>query len=320
MEKQYEVISYTGQNYKFTVGTERYCMPHIHRELELGMILRGNVVLNVDGRHKTVRSGDFMLLNPCQSHETYSENTAESFDFVELQLSPAFFKSYFPEISRREFSSTVITPEDLGEENHRELAGLLTDSALCYFRQEPRYELKCAAMINRIFDLLLELVPSRLLDNQEMQRASVRKARIQRIADWMGENYEQKLLLSELAEREQLSMTHLSHFFTENFGMPFQEYLTHLRCQRAAELLRTNLPMAEVSLACGFSAPRYLDRGFRKLYGMSPREYRALHGARASRAAARDREEQREWVEAVIHPAEDAVRVIEAALERRGHD
>lgn len=272
MKKQYELISYEGQNFKYLIGSVSYCIPHIHREIELGMVLGGEVCFRVNGQRHVLKRGDLWLLNPCQSHETICEK-GDSFSFVELQLSPSFFKSYFPDILRTEFEQTVVNQDRIGQENYRRLARILTDSAMIYLRREPRFELKCAALINEIFDLLLEIVPYRLLDVQEMQRAGIRQARIQRISGYIEENYDQKLLLSDLARQEGLTMPHLSHFFTENFGMSFQDYLLHLRCERAREFLLEGRSLAEVSIVCGFSAPRYLNAGFSRIYGMSPKEY-----------------------------------------------
>ena len=45
------------------------------------------------------------------------------------------------------------------------------------------------------------------------------------------------LLLDELAGREGLSVSYLSHFFRDNLTRTFQDYLAGLRCERARRLL-----------------------------------------------------------------------------------
>ena len=49
------------------------------------------------------------------------------------------------------------------------------------------------------------------------------------ILSYIEANYQEKLLLSDVARHEHLSVTYLLHFFTENFGLNFQEYLSNLR-------------------------------------------------------------------------------------------
>jgi len=41
MTDEYEVISYYGINYKFSTVSAIYCAPHIHKEIEIGMVLEG---------------------------------------------------------------------------------------------------------------------------------------------------------------------------------------------------------------------------------------------------------------------------------------
>lgn len=44
----------------------------------------------------------------------------------------------------------------------------------------------------------------------------------------------------------------------------------------ARELLLTDRSLLDISLACGFSSPKYFQRAFARQYGAAPREYRRL--------------------------------------------
>ena len=58
------------------------------------------------------------------------------------------------------------------------------------------------------------------------------------------------MLLGDLAEEMGVSLYYLSHFFKENFGMPFQEYLSRLRCEKARhDLLMTDLSLLDQYLS-----------------------------------------------------------------------
>ena len=72
-----------------------------------------------------------------------------------------------------------------------------------------------------------------------------------------------------------VSLCYLSHFFTENFGISFQQYLAKIRCDKARrQLLLTDHSLLTVSIECGFSDPKYFNRAFAAQYGMTPRAYR----------------------------------------------
>ena len=84
-------------------------------------------------------------------------------------------------------------------------------------------------------------------------------------------------IAQKLAQELGVNVYYLSHFFREQFGLSFQEYVGKLRCEKARrELLLTNRSLLDISLACGFSSPKYFQRAFARQYGATPREYRRM--------------------------------------------
>ena len=155
------------------------------------------------------------------------------------------------------------------------LKRLLEDGARDYFAEKDFFELRCASGINQLLAMLLENVPHRRMDEEELRRNDFRMNRMQRITNYIEEHVGERLLLSDLAKKEGLTLNYLSHFFKDNFGMPFQTYLQHLRCRRAAHLLLETMDSpSEISIQCGFSALKYMNQGFMSLYGCKPSEYR----------------------------------------------
>lgn len=67
----------------------------------------------------------------------------------------------------------------------------------------------------------------------------------------------------------------LSSIFKKNTQMCAKEYITRTRINKAEHLLTTtDDKISEVALNSGFSDPNYFSRMFRKIRGMTPREYR----------------------------------------------
>jgi len=86
--------------------------------------------------------------------------------------------------------------------------------------------------------------------------------------------------LDELAAEAGLSLFHFARMFKQSVGMPPRVYLTHLRLERACELLRqTNLSVTDVAQEVGYSSSQVLARVFIKHRRVSPSEYRrAMRG------------------------------------------
>lgn len=290
MKNVYELIRYDGPNYKFSVGWGYYVTSHIHREIEFGMVLDGTIRILSSGRQWDVHPGEFWVLNPCQCHEFTVARADTPYAFLELQIPTSFFREYFPQADRIRFADVVLTAQGAGEENYTRLWRLLFASALRYFAREENYELTCTGDVNYLLDALLRCAPHALLSPEELRASNARMPRVQRMADYIEEHCGEKLLLGDLARREGLSLSYMSHFFRDNFSMPFQTYLQHVRCHRAGVMLvETELSPTEISFACGFSALKYMNQGFRALFGCTPAQYRALLRKEAKRSPARQR-------------------------------
>lgn len=129
--------------------------------------------------------------------------------------------------------------------------------------------------INTIFASLLANVPYQVFDQAQMENKVRYEKRIRRILMHLEEHFREPVRLRDLAELEGITQTHLSHFFAEQLGITFQEYLTRLRVEAAMYLLKTtDLAVTNIAFECGFSDPKYLNQGFKKLLGVSPHEWR----------------------------------------------
>ena len=84
--------------------------------------------------------------------------------------------------------------------------------------------------------------------------------------------------LGELAETVRLSPQQLTRVFAEAFGKTPIAYLTMLRVQEMARLLReTDLPVAAAGRRVGWSSRSRATEAFIEHVGLSPSRYRAMH-------------------------------------------
>ncbi len=82
--------------------------------------------------------------------------------------------------------------------------------------------------------------------------------------------------LKGLADEMGYSPRHMGRKIMEASGGSFSDLLTRIRLQRAAELLQdTHLPVEAVARECGYQTTSGFYKGFIKIYGMAPGEYRA---------------------------------------------
>ena len=88
----------------------------------------------------------------------------------------------------------------------------------------------------------------------------------------------------ELAEAVHLSPSQLRRVFVNGFGKVPIAYLTMVRTERMAQLLRsTDLPVARVAEQVGWGDADFAARQFRRSLGVSPSDYRLLACPHTSR-------------------------------------
>lgn len=99
-----------------------------------------------------------------------------------------------------------------------------------------------------------------------------------RIGNIIGElekHYKRNWQLDEIARFARMSKSNLLTVFKEATGRSPIEYLIRMRLHKAAGMLAaTPLAVSEIAPECGFADSNYLTRQFRKVYKMSPREFR----------------------------------------------
>ena len=109
--------------------------------------------------------------------------------------------------------------------------------------------------------------------NMEADMRERAKTTSEFFAEYIDQNYSEKITLTQLAERENVTTTYLSHFIHDNLHMTFQEYVSSVRFERALKLLRdTSMCMTDVSVVSGFSDVKYLSRMLETYFGMSAQE------------------------------------------------
>ncbi len=93
---------------------------------------------------------------------------------------------------------------------------------------------------------------------------------------YIDENYDREdISLNKVAETVGLSQNHFSSIFSQEMDMTFIEYLISRRMEKAKELLRTTqMRSSEVAYKVGYKDPHYFSATFKKIQGMTPREYR----------------------------------------------
>ena len=274
-KEEYEVLAYSKLNHvKASIVQIVNRNTHVHRALELGLALEGTGQVRVGSRTFPIGRGSLFFFNANEPHEIYASSQA-GIRIAYLQVASSFCNEYVSSFRNLELLQNDFTTF-LPYEQHRELVELMVNAMMDYMSPiSDLHALRCICSICQLYTKILTYVPYRQMEESTYLSKSKKMARLNRITEYIDENYAEKITLEELADKEEISVTYLSHFIRENLNLTFQEYISSVRFERALKLLRgSSMCLTDVSVVCGFSDVKYLTRMLEKHFGMSATQCR----------------------------------------------
>lgn len=101
---------------------------------------------------------------------------------------------------------------------------------------------------------------------------------VQKAAAYIREHYAEPISVKMLADHCYMNYTYFSELFKKELGVNVTQYLTEIRMNHAAQLLRERSFLLEkVAQAVGYSNAKSFSQAFRNYFGVSPKKYGGMH-------------------------------------------
>ncbi len=270
-----EVVPYPHiHGLRIFFNTIGYRTMHMHAELELLWVLDGSLRIVSENRDIVAPPDALLFLHSHQPHKFYAHD--ETCTYLCIQIHPDFFNHVGSKCEQIDFETLEIGTR-LSRAGAQAFRTCLARAVQAYLRQEAGDALRCAGQLYLAMATLLEEVPYKILSDSEIRLRKKTSGRLERLMQYVEQNYTERITLSAFAEQEGLSMGYLSHFVKEHTQKTFQAYVESVRFRHACQLMHsTQATMMEISIASGFSDYRYFSRAFIKRTGMSPEKYRLM--------------------------------------------
>ncbi|MBD2847439.1 AraC family transcriptional regulator [Paenibacillus sp. IB182496] len=124
------------------------------------------------------------------------------------------------------------------------------------------------------FEQWIEAQTDRVLDSLEARKQQLDQAFAERVLTFIGDNLFNQLSLDLVADYANVSPTYLSKMFKVMTGSNFSEYVTALKLEQAALLLREKrLSVQDISAKIGYNSTHHFIRLFKEKYGSTPKQY-----------------------------------------------
>ena len=247
-----------------------YNVSHTHTSCELMCVVSGEVEVSggADDAEITLTGGSCLLIKSRQPHNVRVNRDMEYKRFIavinpwELKkelVRPDLF-ALLTDISKSGFIK-IVNAEELyggfermehifrnGGNVYEELSAALAVISQIYAAVRPNTPECAAHAAKRLSDKVRAYIEQRFADNIK-------------IADIAAANY--------------VSEGYLAHAFKSETGMSPREYLSHIRCTRAYELIvHTDMKFVDIAANTGFCCANDMSRKIRGYYGRTPTEIR----------------------------------------------
>lgn len=110
---------------------------------------------------------------------------------------------------------------------------------------------------------------------KQVNNSNVSNDYLQNAITYITANYNTEIHIKDLADSCNLSLSHFMYLFKEETGMTPLAYQQTLRIKDTmSALISSKVSITEIAAQVGYQDPLYFSRVFKKIVGMSPREYR----------------------------------------------
>ena len=249
---------------------------HCHEELELNFIMNAKGAKRVVGDHiDEIDDLELVLVGSNLPH-VWQTHKCKSKEIREITIQ--FHKDLFDDKFLRRNQLSFI--RNMLEKSAR---GIL-------FSTQTIEQIKPRLMIlnqKQGFDSVLELLS--ILHDLSISRnmhtlsdatfsnaeLSYNSRRIERSIEYMNQNFQKPITLTEVAKLANMTDVSFSRFFRSRTGITFMDSLLEMRLGHASRLLiDTTQSVAEVAYICGFNNISNFNRLFKKKKGCTPKEFR----------------------------------------------
>lgn len=256
--------TYSRNRRKNTRSSHTETLLHMHREIELFMVLSGEAQVEVDSSVYRLQAGDLAVIAPYTLHRytLFADRDIHHYCIC-FDGDLLFDKRMKMDLEQGRWSLSPVIRKD-------PLCGEYVKKAyLAHAEKREGWEFNAVGNLSLLFARFIER--DDLKKRTEVAKPPVYARFYQYICDHFGE----EVTSLDAAEAFNLDHSYFCRLFKKSFGEPFQTYLCKFRIEKAKQRLRnTDQSVSQIASETGFNSFSYFSKKFKEYNGMTPKEYR----------------------------------------------
>ena len=237
------------------------CPMHVHALAEIAVVRQGTVTVTIDETRYRLNPGDAFAIFPLVPH-SFDELTPDSRGVIAI-FPPDIIPEYAGTFHGLQPECPVLRADRTGPEV-RDAVERLAD-----LEMEESLPMCIAYLHVMLAGVLHNLTYRPVYDYSERGLGH-------RIINYISGHAFEEITLESASHALGISVSHLSHFFSERLHTNFRRFINAIRIEKARLLMRDpNLTLTEICDACGYTNMRTFRRAFQVEMGCLPSDHLA---------------------------------------------
>ncbi|MDR6553531.1 AraC family transcriptional regulator [Paenibacillus qinlingensis] len=269
--------------------------PRIIYDHEMILITSGTCVFQLEDQTYPLEAGDLLFIRPHLRHSYFVPKgksfryfavhfdlmyMGEQLDFspIDVYVNLDYFNMEYIPVEEELAERPLLELDDVWFPHRMRVSDLLTYTQIFQrlvhtFTSKP---VGYPILLRSQLLLILSNMANDLATDHGVSSQSARRTEITETIRHMQNHYADPLELHALSQAGSLSPNYFRKLFKEATGRTPLEFLTHLRIEKAKELLQAGThSISKISAMVGYEDIHYFSKLFKKLEGMSPKNYAA---------------------------------------------
>ncbi|HEY9878924.1 MAG TPA: AraC family transcriptional regulator [Leptolyngbyaceae cyanobacterium] len=236
---------------------------HAHDTFGVGVVEQGCVETFQGGEFHKIPAGSIVLFNP---EDVHACSAAHERGWT--------YRMFYPEENLiRQVASELAEGQGVpffpcATVQDRDLANQILHLHIVSTEMNSNLEKE-----SHLLSTLALLITRHARNQPSLSRASPEQQKLKQARDYLEAYYSSNITLKDLAKVAELEPLRLLRTFRKAFGLPPHQYLIQVRISSAKHALAKEMPIAEVAIATGFADQSHLTRHFKRLVGVTPKQY-----------------------------------------------
>ncbi len=257
---------------------------HFHNEYEIYYLVNGERYYFIEKQIYYVKKGSLVFIDRNQIHKTVGANT-NYHDRVLMLISEEELKpilSLCDSFDAATFFTKNFGIIELSEAGQKHVECILFAIIREMKQKQSNYEFLIKA---KLAELMIYAQRCKNGENSTVKAEPVKTEKykkISEIAQYINENYQTDISLSDISRDFYISKCYLSRIFKEITGFTVNEYINIIRVKKAQQLLEhSEYNITEIADLIGYDSITYFEKIFKKYLELSPLKYRKKFAKKA---------------------------------------